>query len=153
MQADTIQIIKDLAIPLAEEHDLFVVDVEVKTGSGLTEAWLYLDAEDRGVNLDECADISRELGFLLEAHETFENKYRLNVSSPGLSRPLSDKRQYKKNEGRKAKIKFKINDEYQKVTGIITGLADDTIQLEDENGEAVHVPFDDILETKIVPNI
>lgn len=153
MQVDTIQIIKDLATPLAEENGLFVVDVEVKTGSGLTEAWLYLDAADRGVNLDECATISRELGFLLEAHETFDNKYRLNVSSPGLSRPLSDKRQYGKNEGRKAKVKFKVNEEYQKVTGIIIGVTDDIIELENENGEPVQVPFDDILETKIVPNI
>lgn len=153
MQVDTIKIIKDLATPLAEENGLFVVDVEVKTGSGLTEVWLYLDAEDRGVNLDECASISRELGFLLEAHETFENKYRLNVSSPGLSRPLSDRRQYKKNEGRKAKIKYKFNDEYKKVTGIIVGFADNTIELEDENGEAVRVLFDDVLETKIIPNI
>ena len=101
MQLDTIQKIKDLAAPLVESKDLFVVDIEHKTGSGLNEVWLYLDAQDRGVNLDECADISRELGFLIEAHELFEKKYRLNVSSPGLSRPLSDVRQYKKNEGRK----------------------------------------------------
>jgi len=153
MQLDTIQIIKDLAAPLVESKELFVVDVELKTGSGLNEVWLYLDAEDRGVNLDECADISRELGFLMEAHELFEKKYRLNVSSPGLSRPLSDKRQYKKNEGRKAKVKFKLDDSYDKVTGNIIGVDEDGITLEDQNGKSVKVLFDDIKETKIVPNI
>lgn len=153
MQLDTIQKIKDLAAPLVEPKDLFVVDVELKTGSGLNEVWLYLDAQDRGVNLDECADISRELGFLMEAHELFENKYRLNVSSPGLSRPLSDVRQYKKIEGRKAKVKFKKEDEYDKTEGIIVGVDENGIMLEDQNGKSVKVLFDDIKEAKIVPNI
>ena len=153
MQLDTIQKIKDLAAPLVEPKDLFVVDVELKTGSGLNEVWLYLDAQDRGVNLDECADIGRELGFLMEAHELFENKYRLNVSSPGLSRPLSDVRQYKKNEGRKAKVKFKKEDEYDKTEGIIVGVDENGIMLEDQNGKSVKVLFDDIKEAKIVPNI
>ncbi|OAN64282.1 ribosome maturation factor [Balneola sp. EhC07] len=153
MQLDTIQKIKDLATPLVESKDLFVVDIEHKTGSGLNEVWLYLDAQDRGVNLDECADISRELGFLIEAHELFENKYRLNVSSPGLSRPLSDVRQYIKNEGRKAKVKFKKEDEYDKAEGIIVGVDENGIMLEDQNGKSVTVLFDDIKEAKIVPNI
>lgn len=153
MQLDTIQKIKDLAAPLVESKDLFVVDIEHKTGSGLNEVWLYLDAQDRGVNLDECADISRELGFLIEAHELFENKYRLNVSSPGLSRPLSDVRQYKKNQGRKAKVKFKKEDEYDKTEGTIVGVDENGIMLEDQNGKSVKVLFDDIKEAKIVPNI
>jgi ribosome maturation factor RimP len=153
MQLDTIQKIKDLAAPLVESKDLFVVDIEHKTGSGLNEVWLYLDAQDRGVNLDECADISRELGFLMEAHELFEKKYRLNVSSPGLSRPLTDLRQYKKNEGRKAKIKYKKEEEYDKTEGTIVGVDEKGITLEDQNGKTVSVSFDDIKEAKIVPNI
>ena len=153
MQLDTIQKIKDLAAPLVESKDLFVVDIEHKTGSGLNEVWLYQDAQDRGVNLDECADISRELGFLIEAHELFEKKYRLNVSSPGLSRPLSDVRQYKKNQGRKAKVKFKKEDEYDKTEGTIVGVDENGIILEDQNGKSVKVLFDDIKEAKIVPNI
>jgi ribosome maturation factor RimP len=153
MQLDTIQKIKDLAAPLVESKDLFVVDIEHKTGSGLNEVWLYLDAQDRGVNLDECADISRELGFLIEAHELFEKKYRLNVSSPGLSRPLSDVRQYKKNQGRKAKVKFKKDDEYDKTEGTIVGVDENGIMLEDQDGKSVKVLFDDIKEAKIVPNI
>jgi len=153
MQLDTIQKIKDLAAPLVEPKDLFIVDIEHKTGSGLNEVWLYLDAQDRGVNLDECADISRELGFLMEAHELFEKKYRLNVSSPGLSRPLTDIRQYIKNKGRKAKVKYKKEDEYEKTEGIIVGVDEQGITLEDQDGKSVEILFDDINEAKIVPNI
>lgn len=152
MQTDIIQNIKDLVTPLAESSGLFVVDVEVNS-KGMTEVSVYLDAEDRGVNLDECAVINRELGFLIEAHELFESKYRLNVSSPGLSRPLSDRRQYKKNEGRSAKIKFKQGEEYHKLNGSITAVTEDGVTVEDEDGNTAHILYDEIVEAKIVPNI
>lgn len=152
MQLDIIQNIKELATPLAEEKGLFLVDVEVNLNSK-PEVWVYLDAEDRGVNLDECADISRELGFLMDAHELFEGKYLLNVSSPGLSRPLSDQRQYKKNEGRSAKIKFKQGDKYEKIKGSIVSVNADGVTVENGKEGTVHISFDDIMETKIVPKI
>ncbi|MDR9418429.1 ribosome maturation factor RimP [Gracilimonas sp.] len=154
MQLGIIKNIKDLATPLAEEHNLFVVDVEIKTGSGIAEVWILLDSEAGGVNIDHCAEISRELGFLVEAHELFDSKYRLNVSSPGLSRPLSDKRQYKKNEGRVAAVKFKNSSgEYQKIDGVITGVHENIIAITDEDEVEIEIPFDSIVETKIIPVI
>ncbi|MEQ8525676.1 ribosome maturation factor [Gracilimonas sp.] len=154
MQLDIIQNIKDLAAPLTEEHNLFVVDVELKTHSGQTEVWVLLDTEEGGVNVDHCSEISRELGFLIEAHELFDKKYRLNVSSPGLSRPLSDKRQYKKNEGRVATIKFKSTDgEYKKIEGVITGIEDEVVAITDEEEKETQIPFENIVETKIIPVI
>ncbi len=154
MQIDIIQNIKDLAAPLAEEHNLFVVDVELKTGSGINEVWVLLDSEEGGVNIDHCSLISKELGFLVEAHELFDKKYRLNVSSPGLSRPLSDKRQYKKNEGRVATIKFKNSaGEYKKIEGVITGIVEDIVAITDEDEVETEIPFDAIVETKIIPVI
>ncbi len=152
MRTDTIENIKDLIAPLAEAEGLFLVDIEINTGGG-TEVCIFLDAEDRGVNLDECAKISRELGFLLEAHELFDNEYRLNVSSPGLSRPLVDLRQYGKNVGRSVKMKYKADQDYKKSEGIIASVEENLITVEVEDGSVVEVMFDDILETKIVPKI
>ncbi|WP_232803045.1 ribosome maturation factor RimP [Gracilimonas amylolytica] len=154
MQIDIIKNIKDLAEPLAKEKGLFVVDVELKTGSGQAELWVLLDSEEGGVNIGACSDISKELGFLIEAHELFDKGYRLNVSSPGLSRPLSDKRQYKKNEGRVATIKFKNTEgEYKKIEGVITGITDDTVAITDEEEVETDIPFEAIVETKIIPVI
>ena len=155
MNPDITQHIKELAAPLAEEKGLFLVDVELKTGSG-TELWIYLDGEDRGVNLDECADISRELGFLIDAHELLENKYRLNVSSPGLSRPLSDYRQYKKNIGRVLKVRFSGPEQTIKVTGTLERVADEHILVVEEDGKTKNeyeISISSILEAKIVPQI
>lgn len=143
----------DLASPLAEEKGLYVLDAELKSAGSQTEVWVYLDAVDRGVNLDECAEISNELGFLIEAHEVFEHKYRLNVSSPGLSRPLSDKRQYIKNEGRLAAVKYKSSDNYLEIDGVITNVTDDGVVITDEHENENYIPFDAIVETKIIPVI
>lgn len=143
----------ELVTPLAEGKELFLVDLDIKSGNGMTEVWIYLDAEDRGVNLDECADISRELGFLLDAHEMMNNKYRLNVSSPGLSRPLTDSRQYSKNIGRVAKVKYKEGDAYEKTVAILTDVNDERIVLTDEEENLIDIAFPDIKEIKIVPTI
>ncbi|MDR9415016.1 MAG: ribosome maturation factor [Gracilimonas sp.] len=154
MNIDILQNIKDLAAPLAEEQGLFLVDVELKTGSGQTEVWVLLDNEEGGVNIDLCTNISKELGFLIEAHELFDKKYRLNVSSPGLSRPLSDRRQYKKNEGRVATIKFKNGDgEYNKIEGVITEVQEEIVAITDEEEVETKIPFETIVETKIIPVI
>lgn len=132
---------------------MFLVDLSIKSGSGMTEVWIYLDAEDRGVNLDECAEVSRELGFVLDAHEVMNNKYRLNISSPGLSRPLTDPRQYGKNIGRVAKVKYKQGDEYHKTMAVLTDVSEDRIELTDEDETVLEVAIPDIREIKIVPII
>ncbi len=154
MHVDIIKNISDLAEPLAEEYGLFLVDIELKTHSGQPEVWLLLDSEEGSVALDACAEISKELGFLMEAHELFDDKYRLNVSSPGLSRPLSDKRQYKKNVGRVATVKFKNEEgQYKKIEGVITDFNDNIVEITDEEEVETAIPFKAIVETKIIPVI
>lgn len=153
MNPDITSTIKELALPLAEEKGLFLVDVELKTGGG-TEIWVYLDGEDRGVNLDECADISRELGFLIDAHELFDNKYRLNVSSPGLSRPLTDIRQYRKNTERTVKVRYwKTDEDVEKLQGIITGVTEAAVMVAKNEKDQTEIPFESIIEAKIIPVI
>ena len=153
MNPDITENIKELVAPLAEEKGLFLVDVELKTGGG-TEVWVYLDGEDRGVNLDECADISRELGFLIDAHELLDDKYRLNVSSPGLSRPLTDIRQYKKNIERTIKVRYRNEeDEVLKLQGELIGVTEANILIAPKEGDETEIPIDSIFEAKIIPVI
>ena len=153
MQPDIIEKIKELASPLAQEKELFLVDVEIKTGGG-TEVWVYLDGDDRSINVDECASISRELGFLIDAHELLGNSYRLNVSSPGLSRPLSEKRQFSKNVGRKIKLRYRDeNEEVQKITGELVNADAEKIVIKNDGGTEINVPHDAIIEAKIIPVI
>lgn len=144
--------IKSIAEPIVQQHDMFLVDIEVKHAK-LMEIWVLVDSEKSGVNLDECSKISRSLGFELEEKEVLDSRYRLNVSSPGLSRPLSDIRQYSKNVGRIAKIKYKENDNYITVEGVLEKVDGQQFLLTSEDGKQTEINFSDVVEAKIVPKI
>lgn len=143
--------IAEIADSVLSTTDFFLVDVEIK-GGDTPEVWISVDGTDRGVNMDECAEISNEISFLMDAHDMFSGQYRINVSSPGLSRPLVDPRQYPKNEGRKAKVKFKHDGEYRKVEGILQEVLDDEIKIELDDKSTFAVAFEDLVETKIIPS-
>ena len=142
----------ELAQQCASSHGVFVVDVEIKHTTPM-ELWVYLDKEEEDLSIDVCTKISRELGFLLEAHDIELDRYRLNVSSPGLSRPLSDIRQYPKNIGRTCRVRYRKNDaEVEKVMGQLSKVDSSNIQLMVED-KSIKIPFVQIIEAKIIPTI
>ena len=143
--------ISELAESVLSTTDFFLVDVEIK-GGDTPEIWISVDGEDRGVNMDECAEISNELGFLMDAHELFSGQYRINVSSPGLDRPLIDRRQYPKNEGRKVEVKYEQDGEDLKVEGILQEVSEKGIAVEINEQTTVNLPFENLVETKIIPS-
>ncbi|HEX6982178.1 MAG TPA: ribosome maturation factor [Balneolaceae bacterium] len=151
VQNKVIDKVSELAGSVLSTTDFFLVDVEIK-GSNAPEIWVLVDAEDRGINMDECAEISNELSFLMEAHELFSGKYRINVSSPGLGRPLKDRRQYPKNEGHIAKVKYKKDGEYLKITGTLQKVTENDISIELDDKSVITVAFDDLVETRIIPS-
>lgn len=152
MISDPLKRIKELAETLVSQTDMFLVDVELKQQE-MNVVWVYVDSEKGGVNLDECSRISRELSFMVESEELFVKSYRLNVSSPGLSRPLSDRRQFAKNQGRTAKVKYKQNDSYEKIEGILKDVSEDHVKIQHDKGKETSIRFEDLVETKIVPTI
>lgn len=152
MQNESIKKIKEIAFPIVEQKDAFLVDVEIKHQK-VPEVWVLVDSESSNISLDAYSAISREIGNVLDEADIFPNRYRLNVSSPGLSRPLSDKRQYAKNQGRKAKVKYKEQDQYQTVEGVIKQVDENKISIMPDEGKAVEISFEDIVETKIIPKI
>lgn len=151
VQNEIVNKISELAESVLLTTNFFLVDVEIK-GGDMPEIWVSIDAEDRGVNMDECAEVSNELSFLMDAHDLFSGGYRINVSSPGLSRPLVDRRQYPKNIGRKAKFKFKHDGEYSKVEGTLQDIADDYIIVALDDNATKKILFDELVETKIIPS-
>jgi ribosome maturation factor RimP len=144
--------ISELAESVLNSTDFFLVDVDIK-GTNPPEISIYVDAEERGINMDECANLSNELSFLMDAHELYNGAYLLNVSSPGLSKPLVDRRQYPKNKGRKVKVKYKNNNQYNKLEGTLKDYTEQKIIIGQNEGELVELPFDQIVETKIIPSL
>lgn len=87
----------------------FVVDVVTKAATGKQKILVLLDGDD-GVNIDDCASLSRQLGHYLEENEVLAHAYILEVSSPGLDHPIKLPRQFKKNIGRNFKLVLKDGD-------------------------------------------
>lgn len=87
---------------LADRPDLFIVEIKVVNNSKVI---ILLDG-DQGIGIQDCAAVSRHVGFHLEEENLIDNAYNLEVGSPGLGTPLTLDRQLQKNTGRLLEVKF-----------------------------------------------
>lgn len=127
----------DIALPIAEHFKCELVAVELIEEE---EEWylrIYIDKEG-GINIDDCADVSRMLSTKLDEVDPIEFSYYLEVSSPGLDRLLKKDSDFIKFVDKKIKIQFiKPFQGKQDIEGILKGL--------DDTEEKVLVEFDGIL--------
>jgi ribosome maturation factor RimP len=86
------------------DPSLFLVSVTVSE-RGKMRVSIFIDG-DRGVNIDQCAAVSRHVAHAVETHELIEQAYELQVSSPGVGEPLLLPRQYPQHVGRRLSIKL-----------------------------------------------
>lgn len=133
--------VKHLVEPQVSELGLELVDIEyVKEGS----YWylrVYID-KDGGVDIDDCADVSHKVSEVLDRENPIPQAYMLEVSSPGIERPLNKKEDYTKYQGELVTIYSKEPIEgYSRFTGNLKGLIDNKAVLEYE-GKEIHIPFD-----------
>lgn len=121
--------------PVVLENGLELIDVEyVKEGA----EWylrLFLDKEgEDGVDLDDCELISRKLNDLLEAADPIAQAYRLEVSSPGIERPLKRTKDFQRFKGEKVQIKtFSDVEGKKQFIGILGETTEDTVMIEMED--------------------
>ena len=96
----------ELITPILEDLSFELVDLEYKREGADLFLRIFVDKEG-GVNLDACAAISREVGALLEVENTIDDAYRLEVSSPGMDRPLKRPADFERFAGERIKVKSK----------------------------------------------
>ncbi len=103
--ADTVdKRVEAVALPVLEEMGLELVEVQYRREQHGWVLRLIIDKQD-GVSLDDCATVSREISQLLDIEDFVDQAYNLEVSSPGLNRPLKSMTDFQRFTGRKAKIK------------------------------------------------
>lgn len=98
--------IRALAQPVAESLGLELVDAAFVSDSGRKVLRVYIDKPE-GVTLDDCADMSREFSTVLDVNDPIPQRYSLEVSSPGLDRPLKKEADFARFAGRKTRIRTK----------------------------------------------
>lgn len=136
---------------IADRDDLFIVRIKMYN-SGVLE--ILMDG-DQGIPIEDCAQISRHVGFHLEEENALEKAYRLEVSSPGLDTPLLLERQYARNIGRELQVKTTTE---EKRVGKLVSVSETGFTLEEavkEKGkkaalQAVEIPFEIVKETKVL---
>ena len=120
-------------VELCIENDkTFLVEVDLKGNSNNQIIQVFIDG-DESVDVDECSKISRKLSGLLEDMNLFEGRYVIEVSSPGVSRPLKYLRQYPKHVGRDLEVVTKDKNKYK---GELVNVTDQEIELTVKSGKS-----------------
>lgn len=145
------EVIWKLAEPLVAENGLELIDVEyVKEGA----EWylrLFLDKEgDEGIDLDDCELISRKFSDVLEEQDPITQAYRLEVSSPGIERPLKRTKDFQRFLGEKVQVKtFSEVEGKKQFIGILEEATEETVTV-DVDGTRITIPRKQIGKANLV---
>jgi ribosome maturation factor RimP len=128
--------------------------VRVAMIGGSSDPTLQVMAErpdTRQLNIEDCERISRRLSDKLDLCDPIEGSYRLEVSSPGIDRPLSRLKDYADWAGHEARMTLaEPRDGRRQFSGTLEGVAGDDVKLTDKTGEAHVLPFSEISSAKLV---
>ncbi len=150
--------LSELAEPICAARGLELVGVRYLAQKGSATGQVIIDKErddgldGSGVDVDDCAAVSRALSaYLDEDEDLIRGKYSLEVSSPGLERPLMKPEHFERFVGREARVKTAVPVEGQRnFKGIIRGFVDGSVILE-EGGKEKRVPFENVVKANLIP--
>jgi len=126
-----------------------LIDVEFRFESGRWVLRVFIDKEG-GVTLDDCARVSRELGDLIETEDIINYHYELEVSSPGLDRPLKKERDFLCSIGKMVTIKMSVPiDKRRNFTGRLANVSEGVIDLLVDGNNTVHLPLKGIDKARL----
>jgi ribosome maturation factor RimP len=139
--------------PVVESMGYELVGIEFNAGGGHGTLRVYIDRE-QGVNLDDCAAISHQLSGILDVEEPIQQAYDLEISSPGIDRPLFKLADFERFIGRTAKIKLAVGVQGRKnFRGQLQAVADEKLITIEVDGEHFDLPYADIARANLVGDI
>lgn len=141
------QMVADLVEPMGYE----LVGVEYRSGTNYAGTLrIYIDHE-QGITLEDCTKVSRQLSAVLDVEDPIGSAYTLEVSSPGLDRPLFKPQDYVRFAGHRVNIKLRDKiDGRRRYLGILQGLEDDCVVV-DQDDERWELPLELIEQARLVP--
>ncbi len=141
---------RELLAPILEMEQFELVDVEYKAERAGWVLRIFIDRQG-GITVDDCAFVSNKIQDLIDIKIPIPHRYLLEVSSPGLDRPLRTKEHFQRFLGHRAKIRTKEPKEGRKnFTGRIVACEDDVLSFEDEQGRLVHLALSSIDKAKLI---
>lgn len=129
--------IETLLSPAIEALGLELLGLEYRPSGGNALLRLYIDEAERGVTLEDCEAVSREVSALLDVHDPIDSHYTLEVSSPGLDRPLFKPAHFERFVGEPVKVTLEFpQDGRRRFQGAILAVDGDVVTLE-QDGQPV----------------
>lgn len=142
--------IADLIAPTVEGLGFELVRVRLMGGRRIT-LQVMAERPDGRMEIDDCADLSRALSALLDVEDPIEREYALEVSSPGIDRPLTRLEDFDRWKGWTAKLETdELINGRKRYAGELQGLSGDEVLLTLESGEAAQIPFSALADAKLV---
>ncbi len=153
-KGDVVDQIREVAMPILESMGIELVELEFrKEGPGMIVR-LFID-KPGGIMLDDCSAVSRELSELLDVEEIVPCEYNLEVSSPGLNRPLTKPADYERYAGKLVKIRTyemvadDAGNRRKTFLGELIGLKDDLLSIRLKEGQFASIPFDKVAKANL----
>ena len=138
--------------PLIADLGLELVGIEFSPGRGGSLLRVYVDAPNRPVTIDDCERASREISAALDVNDPVAGRYTLEVSSPGLDRPLFTPAQFERFVGEAVKINVNLPlDGRRRFHGTIKAIEGDRITIE-QDGEPVTFVHANVAKARLAPD-
>ena len=126
--------IAELIEPILTREGFELVTVKLARYGRSSRLQLFIDTlEGDGVTIDDCARVSRLVDEQVEQKDFFEGKYTLEVSSPGIDRPLQTERDFRRKIGRTIQIDF-ADPKRKTVRGVVEGVTDGSVSIAVKSG-------------------
>lgn len=153
-KGDTSTAVQEIVLPILDSMGMELIDIEFGKVGRDTLLRLFIDKEG-GVTVDDCADVSRELSLILDVDDMISVNYTLEVSSPGLDRPLKKEADYERFTGRLIKVRT-----YQPFTddkgnkrktflGTLDGFVDGIVKMTLVEGQTASIPLERVAKANL----
>ena len=135
---------EELILPIVEANHFELVDVEYVKEAGTWYLRIYIDKEG-GININDCELVSRAFSEILDQKDYIEDAYILEVSSPGLGRPLKKDKDFQRNMGEEVEVRtYKPINKQKEFVGLLEAWDKETVTLQLESGELLTLNRSDI---------
>ncbi len=135
---------EELVLPIVAANNFELVDTEYVKEAGTWYLRIYIDKEG-GININDCELVSRAFSEILDKEDYIEDAYILEVSSPGLGRPLKKDKDFQRNLGEEVEVRtYKPINKQKEFTGLLDAWDKETVTLQLESGEMLTLDRADI---------
>ena len=129
------------------------VGVEYRPNGNQSLLRVYIDKPE-GVTLEDCSAVSYQVSGVLDVEDPIPGHYTLEVSSPGLDRPLFQARDFERFAGHEVKIRTRFPlDGQRNFRGSLQGLQDEQVVIDQQDGRRISLPLDQIEQARLVPDL